>query len=270
MDIKVGDTLLMKKKHPCGSNLWEVLRIGADFRIQCCGCGHLVMLPRTKLEKNIKSIERKENTFQNKSDAQSYNDIQNHPNKSQVEVGNNIIILADNRKCVYETHLLKDITAIIRIVKPNGEIINYELPAAYCTSCNLYFALKSDYKNAKKLGSILCIIKDQTQQHLIKIHNQNTTGKESKIHQLGYNVIRNNGYTEQQRHIILANIIENTDISKYEIKMNIAMNIARHKNQSSYSQSVNCWINDLEFVNNYQIGDIPQVKIDNIIIGKRQ
>lgn len=60
MDIKVGDTLLMKKKHPCGSNRWDVLRIGADFRIQCCGCGHLVMLPRTKLEKNIKNIERHE------------------------------------------------------------------------------------------------------------------------------------------------------------------------------------------------------------------
>ncbi len=60
MDIHVGDKLLMKKKHPCGSDHWEVLRIGADFRIQCCGCGHLVMLPRTKLEKNIKSIERNE------------------------------------------------------------------------------------------------------------------------------------------------------------------------------------------------------------------
>jgi hypothetical protein len=39
MDIQVGDTLVMKKNHPCGSNRWEVLRIGADFRIQCLGCG---------------------------------------------------------------------------------------------------------------------------------------------------------------------------------------------------------------------------------------
>jgi hypothetical protein len=61
MDIQVGDTLVMKKNHPCGSNRWEVLRIGADFRIQCLGCGHMVMLPRVKVEKNIKSVERKEN-----------------------------------------------------------------------------------------------------------------------------------------------------------------------------------------------------------------
>lgn len=56
MDIKVGNHLIMKKNHPCGSNSWEVLRIGADFRLRCDGCGHMVMLPRTKVEKNIKKI----------------------------------------------------------------------------------------------------------------------------------------------------------------------------------------------------------------------
>ena len=39
MDIHVGDTLVMKKTHPCGSNRWEVLRIGADFKLRCTGCG---------------------------------------------------------------------------------------------------------------------------------------------------------------------------------------------------------------------------------------
>ena len=39
MDIRVGDTLLMKKQHPCGSRRWLVLRTGADFRLRCEGCG---------------------------------------------------------------------------------------------------------------------------------------------------------------------------------------------------------------------------------------
>lgn len=56
MDIQVGDVLVFKKPHPCGSKEWEVLRIGADFRLQCKGCGHQVMIPRPKAEKNIKSI----------------------------------------------------------------------------------------------------------------------------------------------------------------------------------------------------------------------
>lgn len=58
MDIQVGDIVTMKKQHPCGSKNWKILRIGADFRMECCGCGHTVMVPRAKAEKNIKNIER--------------------------------------------------------------------------------------------------------------------------------------------------------------------------------------------------------------------
>lgn len=56
MDVKVGDVLLMKKPHPCGSREWQTLRVGMDFKLRCCGCGHEVMLPRSKVEKNIKKI----------------------------------------------------------------------------------------------------------------------------------------------------------------------------------------------------------------------
>lgn len=60
MDVRVGDTLVMKKKHPCGSEQFAVLRIGADFRIRCVKCGREVMLERVKVEKNIKKIIRDE------------------------------------------------------------------------------------------------------------------------------------------------------------------------------------------------------------------
>ena len=58
MDVRVGDKLIMKKNHPCGSNEFEVLRIGMDFRIRCTGCGREVMVPRSKVERNIKNIVR--------------------------------------------------------------------------------------------------------------------------------------------------------------------------------------------------------------------
>lgn len=58
MDIQVGDILQMKKAHPCGESKWKVLRIGADFRLRCIGCGHEIMTPRFKVEKNIKQIIR--------------------------------------------------------------------------------------------------------------------------------------------------------------------------------------------------------------------
>lgn len=57
MDYQTGDIVITKKKHPCGSDEWEVLRVGADFRIKCMGCGHMVMLPRVKFEKTVKKIK---------------------------------------------------------------------------------------------------------------------------------------------------------------------------------------------------------------------
>lgn len=56
MDIQLGDTLVMKKEHPCGSKEWKVLRTGADFRLKCVGCGHEIMVPRFKAEKNIRQV----------------------------------------------------------------------------------------------------------------------------------------------------------------------------------------------------------------------
>ena len=58
MDVQVRDILTMKKEHPCGSKQWLVLRSGMDFRLRCLGCGHEVMLARSKAENNIRQITR--------------------------------------------------------------------------------------------------------------------------------------------------------------------------------------------------------------------
>jgi hypothetical protein len=58
MDVRVGDRLLMKKPHPCGSKEFLVLRVGADFKIRCTGCLHEVMVPRSKIERYIRQIIR--------------------------------------------------------------------------------------------------------------------------------------------------------------------------------------------------------------------
>ncbi len=58
MDISVGDKLIMKKNHPCGSKEFTVTRIGMDLKIKCNGCGHEIMAPRYKIEKGIKEIKK--------------------------------------------------------------------------------------------------------------------------------------------------------------------------------------------------------------------
>ncbi len=60
MDIEIGDIITMKKQHPCGSFQWEVLRVGADFRLKCAGCGHQVMMARRPVEKSIKKVEKQQ------------------------------------------------------------------------------------------------------------------------------------------------------------------------------------------------------------------
>ena len=56
MDIQVGNIVRLKKKHPCGSFEWEVLRTGADFSLKCTGCGHQIMIARRLVEKNLREI----------------------------------------------------------------------------------------------------------------------------------------------------------------------------------------------------------------------
>lgn len=57
MELKLGDIVIMKKPHPCGSREFEITRLGIDYKLKCCGCGHEVMIPRIKAEKNIKGIK---------------------------------------------------------------------------------------------------------------------------------------------------------------------------------------------------------------------
>lgn len=55
----LGDVVRLRKPHPCGSDQWEVLRTGMDFRIRCTGCGHIVMLPRRRFERAVKAVVRR-------------------------------------------------------------------------------------------------------------------------------------------------------------------------------------------------------------------
>ena len=58
MDFFVGEIIKLKKKHPCGSAEWEILRTGADFRLKCAGCGRQIMMPRKQVEKDVKGKDK--------------------------------------------------------------------------------------------------------------------------------------------------------------------------------------------------------------------
>ncbi|XVE34021.1 DUF951 domain-containing protein [Wukongibacter baidiensis] len=60
MDLRVGDIIETRKQHPCGNNKFEIVRTGMDFRIKCIKCEKQIWIPRVKLEKRIKKVEREE------------------------------------------------------------------------------------------------------------------------------------------------------------------------------------------------------------------
>ncbi|KHE69920.1 DUF951 domain-containing protein [Halobacillus sp. BBL2006] len=53
-NYNLNDVVQMKKPHPCGENRWKIIRMGADIRIKCEGCGHSVLIPRRKFETKMK------------------------------------------------------------------------------------------------------------------------------------------------------------------------------------------------------------------------
>lgn len=55
-EYQLGSVVMMKKPHPCGSNEWEITRLGVDIKIKCLNCGHTVMIPRTEFNKKMKKV----------------------------------------------------------------------------------------------------------------------------------------------------------------------------------------------------------------------
>lgn len=54
LDLQLGDIVKMRKTHPCGSDEWQIVRVGADIKIKCLGCARIVMMDRMVFEKRMK------------------------------------------------------------------------------------------------------------------------------------------------------------------------------------------------------------------------
>ncbi len=54
--LNEGDVVRLKKPHPCGTNAWEIMRLGMDVKLRCTGCGHIVRLERARLERRVREV----------------------------------------------------------------------------------------------------------------------------------------------------------------------------------------------------------------------
>lgn len=53
-EVHEGDVVRLKKPHACGANAWEIMRLGADVKLRCTGCGRIVRLPRRRFESRLR------------------------------------------------------------------------------------------------------------------------------------------------------------------------------------------------------------------------
>lgn len=60
VQYSIGDIVQTRKQHPCGNDKWEIIRVGADFKIKCLNCGRIVMFDRENFEKRVKKVIKKE------------------------------------------------------------------------------------------------------------------------------------------------------------------------------------------------------------------
>lgn len=223
--------------------------------IKCKNPDILLHKTKSKMRQSSFNVDNKEKTSSASSEKKYYA---------------RVVVLSHNRKCVHENHLVNDVKAIIKILTSYDDILNITVPAAYCKECNQYIILKSDYKLVKSKGIVLCQVIDRTTEHILKNKQSSFHGTESKVHSLGYNVIKQGfDYTFEQRKIILINIIENYGITQHEILSMLDTNIARKISRPSYAEAVKKWKQDREFVANYKLENIPEVIIEKIIIGRR-
>lgn len=215
-------------------------------------------------ESNLKTLN---NNIYNNKNNNMIEETKTNQSKPQHRV--KTIILSYNKKCFNNNHHVSDIIAVLKVATKD-KVIDIKKQAVYCPECNQYIMLKTDYKNVKQIGTLLCQVIDKTPEYIAKHKKSTYYGTESKVHSLGYNVIKQGyNYTFKQRKIILANIIENYGITKHEILSMLDTNIARKINLPNYSDAVQKWKQDREFVANYNFGDCPEVIIDEVIIGKR-
>ena len=59
LHLRVGDVVELKKPHPCGANEWEILGLGVGVKLRCGGCGHIVRIPRARLERRVRNFLRR-------------------------------------------------------------------------------------------------------------------------------------------------------------------------------------------------------------------
>ena len=174
------------------------------------------------------------------------------------------LVRSTNYSCTNYKHAIIRINAAVKVKTPDG-IYGFQVPAAYCPKCNRYYILERYYDSLRKHGYICCKIDmfDTLQKNDGTIFD--TFHDKSILSIYGYNVDRQKGLSEKERHTILDFIIDNEIQTTQQVINHLEQNISLRKHDSSMKSAIQKWEKDIEYVRTRE-NIAKVVKVDSIMV----
>lgn len=252
---------MKKHKRRNGKYADKKSRPGPEFKIEHAS---LAEIEARRLEIRRQSAEKHNRRIREEKD------IDNNPRiidpQIQTELPSDIplvgikdfVVKRNTFKCFNSMHQSENIAALIKVI-PFGETdaqSKYvKVSAGYCRVCKVFFIMNSTYEKIRKIGIPECCISNEETYLEIKKDGKMKLARESILMQHGYNVNKIEGLTEQDRHKILAVLIDNRIVTKADIISYLDFFINQRANIKNMETAISKWEADRDFVNGYRIGE---------------
>lgn len=204
-------------------------------------------------------------TREEEKKIQEKQEIQEQLQCSQIGV-KDFVVRRSILKCSHFEHELKDIVAIINILDKQNELKLVKVNAGYCSNCKIFFILENTYQNLKNQGTLICRVSDEKTylKNSSNFLNEMTLAQQSVLMQYGYNVSQTEGLSANRRQMILAVLIDKEILTKNEIVNYLEFFVNMRQYNPKFEIAVAKWKEDIEFVENYRIGEYHQYEVNAI------
>ena len=201
----------------------------------------------------------------NISATDAFDETNNIDKKEEKIIFSNDFIIRTNLFCCYhKEHTVEEIIGIVSIVYPNGKVIQKKVPCGFCKTCGHYFMMNSIFHQLAESGVILAQVISGTEYYQSGQVTKFNVASESILMRNGYNVKAQAGLTDEQRQLILQNILEQEIMQVHQIVSYLDMFIAQKKRILQYQTAINKWERDRDFVLQYHQKDKREVTIKTI------
>ena len=187
---------------------------------------------------------------------------QNKVREKQIEYSDTVVV-ASSLICNSRTHSILPYTGIIKLLSSDNTIINYKIYVGYCRDCDKYYIFDRDYKNMLKEGTPLCNVYDRNK----PIGSNNVPFRyksQSVLNAMGYTVSKNIDLNSKARQKILTEALQKNLFSIHDLLDFLNWLVSMHKNQVRYSDAVDKWNEDIEFVEEYRKNERKTVHISSV------